>query len=314
MIHSWQMSKVYSIEWSVPSLYEGKLLREFLVDQNISKRTLTSVKFEGGSISVNEREVNVRHPLIEGDKIKLDFPPETGSRKLIPQSIPLEIIYEDRDILVVDKPWGMYSIPAKDHPTGSLANGIAGYYKELNLASAVHIVTRLDRDTSGLVLVAKYRHVHHLFSLHHQERKVKRTYEALAEGVMTSTQGVIDKPIGRKETSIIEREVRHDGQYAKTGYQVLKQYPGAVHLSVKPFTGRTHQIRVHMASIGHPLLGDDLYGGDVKRIKRQALHCKTLSFFHPMKEEEMEFVSPLANDFREALSVLATEEMNNPLC
>jgi 23S rRNA pseudouridine1911/1915/1917 synthase len=308
MTLSWQMSKKYSIEWSVPSLYEGKLLREFLVDQNISKRTLTSIKFEGGSISVNDSEVNVRRPLKEGDKVKLDFPPETGSRKLIPEPMQLQIIYEDRDILVVNKPWGMYSIPTKERPTGSLANGIAGYYNELNLASAVHIVTRLDRDTSGLVLVAKHRHVHHLFSLHQQAGKIKRTYEALAEGVMTNTQGVINKPIGRKKTSIIEREVRPDGQDAKTEYQVLRQYPAAVHLSLKPFTGRTHQIRVHMASIGHPLLGDGLYGGNVKPIKRQALHCKTLSFFHPLKKERMEFESPFLNDMREALSVLASGE------
>ncbi|WP_368495573.1 RluA family pseudouridine synthase [Bacillus sp. Marseille-Q1617] len=289
-------------------------MREFLVDQKISKRTLTSVKFDGGSISVNDSEVNVRHVLKEGDIVKLDFPPETGSDKLLPEDMPLEIVYEDRDVLVLEKPWGMYSIPSKDHSSGTLANGIAGYYNNRSLASAVHIVTRLDRDTSGLVLVAKHRHVHHLFSLQQQERGISRTYEALAEGYLTSNNGFIEQPIGRKDTSIIEREVRNDGQYAKTAYRVLYQYAEAAHLSLRPYTGRTHQIRVHMSSIGHPLMGDDLYGGKVNLIKRQALHCKTLSFYHPMKKEWMKFESPLAEDMKMVLSLLGQKEKRDSSC
>jgi 23S rRNA pseudouridine1911/1915/1917 synthase len=309
----WRMNKGYSIQWEISSEYEGTLLRKFLIDQKISKRTLTSVKFDGGSISVNDTDVNVRHLLKEGDIVKMIFPPETGSEQLLAEDLPLKILYEDRDVLIVDKPWGMYSIPSKDHRTGSLANGIAGYYKKCSLASTVHIVTRLDRDTSGLVLVAKHRHVHHLFSLQQRERGVSRTYEALAEGVMTCEQGVIEKPIGRKDTSIIEREVRHDGQYAKTAYHVLYQYPQAAHISLRPETGRTHQIRVHMASIGHPLFGDDLYGGSRQLLKRQALHCKTLSFYHPMKNERMKLESPLASDMKEILDILGPVEKRDSL-
>jgi 23S rRNA pseudouridine1911/1915/1917 synthase len=300
----WQMNKGYSLQWTIPSKYEGRLLREFLIDQKISKRTLTSVKFEGGNICVNDTEVNVRHILKKDDIVELIFPPETGSDKLTPENLPLNIIYEDCDVLVVDKPPGLYTIPSKEHRTGSLANGIAGYYKRSSLASAVHIVTRLDRDTSGLVLIAKHRHVHHLFSLQQQGREVSRTYEALAEGVMENTQGVIEKPIGRKDTSIIEREIRQDGQYACTAYQVLCQFTQAVHLSLHPQTGRTHQIRVHMSSIGHPLIGDDLYGGQKGLIKRQALHCRRLSFFHPMKKKWMEFDCPLASDMKYVMKEL----------
>jgi 23S rRNA pseudouridine1911/1915/1917 synthase len=299
-----QMNKAHSLQWTIPSNYEGRLLREFLVDQKVSKRTLTSVKFEGGKICVNKSEVNVRHLLKKDDIVELVFPPETGSDKLIPENMPLNIVYEDGDVLVVDKPPGLNTIPSKEHMTGSLANGIAGYYKRISLASAVHIVTRLDRDTSGLVLIAKHRHIHHLFSLQQKGREVSRTYEALAEGEMKSTQGVIEKPIGRKETSIIEREIRQDGQYACTAYLVLGQFSQAVHLSLHPETGRTHQIRVHMSSIGHPLLGDDLYGGHMGLIKRQALHCRTLSFFHPMTKEWMEFNCPLASDMKDVLNDL----------
>ncbi|MGR3763561.1 RluA family pseudouridine synthase [Rossellomorea sp. NS-SX7] len=310
----WQMNKGYSLQWVIPSAFEGRLLREFLIDQKISKRTLTSVKFDGGSISVNDTEVNVRHVLEAGDVLKLVFPPEIGSEKLMPENLPLKIVYEDRDVLVVEKPWGMYSIPSKEHSAGTLANRLAGHYETCSLAAAVHIVTRLDRDTSGLVLVAKHRHVHHLFSLQQQEREISRTYEALAEGVMNSIEGVIEQPIGRKDTSIIEREVRHDGQYAKTAYRVLGQYSDTVHLSLRPFTGRTHQIRVHMASIGHPLLGDDLYGGKIKVMERQALHCSTLSFFHPMNNEWMTFESPLASDMRSVLIRLAQKEKRDFPC
>ncbi|MCA1056723.1 RluA family pseudouridine synthase [Rossellomorea aquimaris] len=299
-----QMSNGYSIEWKVPSVFEGKLLREFLIDRRISKRTLTSVKFDGGMITVNGNEVNVRHTLKAGDDVKLTFPPEHSSVKLIPEEVPLDIVYEDGDVLVVNKPSGMSSIPSKEHTSGTLANAIAGYYRANDLSYAVHIVTRLDRDTSGLVLIAKHRHVHHLFSIQQQNREISREYEALAEGVMNEVEGLIDQPIGRKETSIIEREVRADGQSAKTRFVVMDQYPHAARLTVRPLTGRTHQIRVHMASIGHPLLGDDLYGGKTNLMNRQALHCRSLSFFHPLTHEWVNVEAQVAEDMNAAMRQL----------
>ena len=292
------MMKFYILKWVIPSSYDGKLMREFLIDQHISKRTLTAVKFDGGTITVNGKEEDVRYHLIEGDILEMKFPAEKGSGSLVAEEIPLSIIYEDGDVLVVDKPWGMKSIPTKNEPTGSLANAIAGYYERTGICSTVHIVTRLDKDTSGLVLIAKHRHVHHLFSLQQEGREIKRTYEAFAEGRLDSDIGTIEEPIGRKPVSIIEREVRQDGRYALTHYRVKKRFQDFDHIELRLETGRTHQIRVHMSFIGHPLAGDDLYGGSVALIGRQALHCKNLDFFHPVKKEWVHLVAVMPRDMQ----------------
>jgi 23S rRNA pseudouridine1911/1915/1917 synthase len=290
--------KFYTLKWVIPSSFDGKLMREFLIDQQVSKRTLTAVKFDGGTITVNGKEENVRYHLVEGDILELKFPEEKGSESLVAEEIPLSIIYEDGDVFVVDKPWGMKSIPTKYEPTGSLANAIAGYYERVGICSTVHIVTRLDKDTSGLVLVAKHRHVHHLFSLQQKGREIKRTYEAFAEGRLDSETGTIEEPIGRKPDSIIEREVRQDGRYALTHYRVKKQFQDFAHIELRLETGRTHQIRVHMSFIGHPLAGDDLYGGSVALIGRQALHCENLSFFHPVKKEWVHVEAAMPRDMQ----------------
>ncbi|WP_173108075.1 RluA family pseudouridine synthase [Bacillus sp. KH172YL63] len=292
---------MYTLEWIIPASYEGKLMREFLIDQQISKRTLTAVKFEGGCITLNGKEENVRHPLSGGDVLTVRFPKEKESESLKAEEIRLPVLYEDDDVLVVDKPWGMKTIPTKDEPTGSLANAILGYYRRKDIRSTVHIVTRLDKDTSGLVLIAKHRHVHHLFSLQQKGREIKRSYEAFVEGVLEKEEGMIEEPIARKETSIIEREVSETGKYALTYYRVMKQFPRFAHIELNLETGRTHQIRVHMSFIQHPLAGDDLYGGSLALIKRQALHCKKLSFFHPVKKEWTIIEAAMPDDMRDVL-------------
>ncbi|WP_240794220.1 RluA family pseudouridine synthase [Bacillus sp. BHET2] len=273
-------------------------MREFLIDEHISKRTLTAVKFDGGSITVNGKEENVRYPLSEGDILEVRFPKENGSETLVEDEANLSIIYEDDDVLVVDKPWGMKTIPTKHEPRGSLANAILGYYRKSDIPSTVHIVTRLDKDTSGLVLIGKYRHVHHLFSLQQKGREIKRKYEAFVEGILDRGEDSIEEPIGRKPDSIIEREVQAGGKYALTYYKTVKQFSDFAHIELSLETGRTHQIRVHMSSLGHPLAGDDLYGGSAELIGRQALHCKQLSFFHPIKKEWIYLESEMPSDMR----------------
>ena len=294
------MDKRYQLQFTVE--IEGQLLREAIAAWGISKRALTAIKFDGGALLVNGEEKNVRHKLQMGDVVTILFPLEEVSDGLTAQNGPLTIVYEDEAVLVLDKPAYMSTIPSREHPSGSMANFLRGYFEQQQLASTVHIVTRLDRDTSGLMLIAKHRHIHHLMSEQQKEGMLHREYEALVEGVLEKDQQSIIVPIGRKETSIIEREVRADGQFAHTDVLVLSRGETISHIRLKLHTGRTHQIRVHMASIGHPLVGDELYGGSRMLLDRQALHCRFLQFKHPLTGKMMEFESPLPEQFIKILT------------
>lgn len=288
--------KPYSLQWNITEEWSGRPIKEFLANRQLSKRALTDIKYGGGLITVNGKEENVRYRLQTGEELTVVFPPEPINRHLPAEDIKLDVVYEDTDILIISKPAGMATIPSMDVPSGSLAGGIAGYYRKKGIASAVHIVTRLDRNTSGLVLVAKHRFAHHLLSEMQKRHAVRRMYEAVAEGTFAEQGGTIDRPIGRKPGSIIEREVRSDGQAAVTHYKVVRQLSHYAHLSLILETGRTHQIRVHLSSMGHPIAGDDLYGGGTECIGRQALHCGWLSFIHPFQNKEMQFSAPLPKD------------------
>lgn len=272
------------------------LLKEALGHWGISKRTLASVKYEGGQILVNGREVTVRHVLKKDDVVTVIFPNEQRSKGLTAEAGPLDIVYEDEALLIVDKPSALNTIPSRDRPTGSLANRIAGHFESHGIPATLHIVTRLDRDTSGLVCIAKNRHIHHVLSMQQQSKKMKRCYEALVQGNLEKGSFLITAPIGRKDSSIIEREVRPDGQFAETKVHVLKSSSDFSHVRLELNTGRTHQIRVHMAHVGHPLIGDDLYGGTRELMARQALHCVSLELTHPVSDEKIYFTSSLTPD------------------
>lgn len=291
----------FVLEWNITPHDTGKLIKDFLKEQKISKTALTDIKFAGGGIFVNNAHVTVRHRLSEGEILKVIFPNENPSVELRPEKLPLQIVYEDSYVLVVNKPPNQQSIPSRDSSSGSLANAILYYYQSIGLHVTVHLVNRLDRDTSGLLLVAKHRHVHHLLSEQQKVGEVKRTYEAMVHGLVANDSGTIDQPIGRKETSIIEREVRPDGQGAVTHYETIKRFENLTQLKLQLGTGRTHQIRVHLAHIGHPIVGDDLYGGQRGDINRQALHCRELRFWHPMEKKEMAFFAEIPVDMKALL-------------
>ncbi|QMT16478.1 RluA family pseudouridine synthase [Planococcus maritimus] len=290
--------KAFQIEFTAK---EHGLLREALQHYGISKRTLASVKYSGGHLLVNGSEVTVRHPLEAGDAVTVIFPKETQGKGLTAEEGPLAIVYEDEALLIVEKPPGQNTIPSREQPYGSLANVVAGHFERHGIPSTLHIATRLDKDTSGLVCIAKNRHIHHLLSVQQQEKRMNRRYEAFVHGEVASTKVLITAPIGRKGTSIIEREVREDGKFAETEMELLQSMAGISHVRLKLNTGRTHQIRVHLAHIGHPLLGDDLYGGERKLISRQALHCTELQLDHPVSGERLAFSSTLATDMRALL-------------
>lgn len=282
------------------------VLREFLASRDISKRTLTAIKYQGGKLLVNGIERDVRYSLQTGDVVSVVFPPEELSDGLLAEDGQLNIIYEDDALLIIQKPSGQSTIPSSHHRTGTVANYVAGKFQEEKIPATVHVITRLDYDTSGLVCIAKNRHIHHLLSKQLHEGSFTRVYEAIVEGYVEENQLTIEAPIGRKPNSIIERMVCEEGQKAKTHMRVIERFT----LKGQPFTcvalvletGRTHQIRVHMSWLGHPLVGDDLYGGKKGLMNRQALHCKHLSFNHPITEEEKTFTCSLPPDMQHILN------------
>lgn len=277
------------------------MLKEALNAWGISKRTLAAVKYGGGSILVNGTEVTVRHVLQKGDAVTVIFPVEQQSAGLTTQVGDLSIVFEDEALLIVDKAPNQNTIPSREHPDGSLANFVAGHFEQQGTPATLHILTRLDRDTSGLVCIAKNRHIHHLLSGQQKTKKMKRGYEAFVHGAIVGDPFVISEPIGRKPGSIIEREVREDGKSAETEVSVIAVNPLFTHINLQLNTGRTHQIRVHLSHIGYPLLGDDLYGGSRELIARQALHCSRLEFVHPVTGESMGFSSELNDDMAKLL-------------
>jgi 23S rRNA pseudouridine1911/1915/1917 synthase len=282
---------------------ENGILREALSDWGISKRTLASVKYGGGLILVNGVEVTVRHIVEKGDAVTVIFPLEELGGGLKAEPGPLKIIHEDEALLIVDKPALQNTIPSREHPGGSLANFVAQHFEDNGVPATLHIATRLDRDTSGLVCIAKNRHIHHMLSLQQQSKRMKRQYEAFVHGTVGEKDFLITEPIGRKDGSIIEREVRQDGKFAETAVEVLHDFAEFSHLRLQLNTGRTHQIRVHLSHIGHPLIGDDLYGGTRSIIERQALHCRSLELLHPVSGEKMFFESLLHDDMAALLQV-----------
>lgn len=292
---------MFTLTWKITNDNDQRIIKDFLKEKGISKTALTDIKFKGGKILVNAKEETVRYLLKNGDELSVIFPEEYPSSGLLGEAIPLHILYEDDYVLVVNKPAGMSTIPSREHPTGSLANAIIGYYEQIGLVATTHIVTRLDRDTSGIVLIAKHRHVHHLFSEEQKAGKINRVYEALAEGCFKQDNGIIEEPIARKSDSIIEREVNTHGQYACTYYKVIQLFQDFTHVQLRLETGRTHQIRVHLSYIGHPLLGDDLYGGNRMLINRQALHCCELEFYHPFLMRKIKLKQEMPMDMRKLL-------------
>lgn len=276
-----------------------QLLREFLLENNISRKTLTRIKFDSdGSIKVNGNEENVRYFLKVDDRVEITLPSEDYSEFVRFINKPIDIVYEDEYFMIVNKEINLPSIPSRNMEDESLLERVNYYFREKNINSIPHIVTRLDKNTSGLVLIAKHRHIHALFS----NLSIDKYYTALVNGKIKDN-AIVEAPIRRVSSSIIEREVGEGGEYAKTEYW-LEEYISGLDISVvrlKLYTGKTHQIRVHMKYEGHPLLGDELYGGDASLIKRQALNCSNLAFIHPITREFIDIKVEIPADMKKVI-------------
>lgn len=278
----------------------SSIVRTFLKRQGISKKLLAKIKFQGGKIFVNETEQNVLFSLKTHDIVTVVIPDEEPHETLLADEVPIEIVFEDEHVLVVNKPAGIASIPAQYHPRGTMANRVKAYYVKQNYANqVVHVVTRLDRDTSGLMLFAKHGFAHAKLDQGLQKKQFVKKYQALVSGEVDSLQnhGNISMPIGRDLSSLLKRQVIETGQKAETEYWLKKRNQTCALVDIQLHTGRTHQIRVHFSAIGCPLLGDELYDGSLDLgIERQALHCYSLTFPHPFNNEPLYFQLPLAED------------------
>ena len=278
-------------------------VKTFLKKHDVSKGLLAKIKYRGGGILVNDEPQNAIYLLDIGDKVTIDIPKEEGFESLDAISRELEVVFEDDHFLILDKPAGVASIPSVNH-SNTMANYVKAYYIDSGYENhQVHIVTRLDKDTSGLMLFAKHGYAHARLDKQLQKRAIEKRYLALVKGDgLLEKEGEIIAPIARDEDSIITRRVAKGGKYAHTSYKVIEQFGNIYLVAIHLHTGRTHQIRVHFSHIGFPLLGDDLYGGSLTEgISRQALHCHTLKFYNPFSGEEIGRASPLPTDFEHVI-------------
>lgn len=290
---------------TVPEDAEGLRIDKFLSDA-IDYLTRSSLQklIATGNVEIDGKVVAKSRVLKEGEDISV-FIPDAVSLDVEAENIPLDIYYEDEDLLVVYKPKGMVVHPAPGNHSGTLVNALLWHCRDslsgINGVLRPGIVHRIDKDTSGLLLVAKndFAHVHLAEQI--KEHSLNRIYQAIVYGVNLPDEGEIDAPIGRSTKDRKKMAVTEGGRSAQTHYSVVKRYSGYTHVQCKLKTGRTHQIRVHMAYIGHPVAGDAVYGPKnvITQLGGQCLHAGTIGFIHPRSGEYMEFTAPLPEYFTE---------------
>ncbi len=286
------------LDYSISKEYAGTDILGFLKSRGYSRTIITHLKRTPDGIRRNGVWARTGDTLTEGDRLTVTLQEKEGSSGILPVPLPLHIMYEDEDILVIDKPAGMPIHPSHGNHDNTLANALVCYYGLQGISFTYRCINRLDKNTSGLLIVAKHMLSASLLSAMIRERRIEREYLALAKG-LTPAEGTIIAPIARRTGSTIERCVDvSGGEYACTHYRRLDYRSGYSLLSVTLDTGRTHQIRVHLKHIGHPLPGDFLYHPDYTVISRQALHSHRLTFSHPITGKKMEFLSPLPDDMK----------------
>lgn len=285
---------------------------DFLCHHGYSRHIRTWLKQHPGSVRLNGEEALFYFPLKNGDLLEISLEEEHPSGNIVPVDLPIHIIYEDEDLMVIDKPADMPVHPSIGNYENTLANAAAWYFHRQDIPFVFRCINRLDRDTTGLLILAKHMLSGAILSDQMKKRAIHRTYLAIKEG-KTDPAGTIDSPIGRTDQSLILRQVDHEnGDSACTHYLQKCWHPKTFYPETLPVpqdglsliqlqleTGRTHQIRVHMTSIGHPLIGDTLYNPETALMNRQALHSYRLAFTHPVTGVSLEFTSPLPEDMAE---------------
>lgn len=303
-------------EYIVSQEEKGKRLDTYIpsVDTDIT-RTSAQRLIEDGNILVNGKNAKVSYKIQENDKISVEIP-EPKQIELKAQNIPIEIIYEDSDIIVVNKPKGMVVHPANGNPDGTLVNAIMAICKDSlsGIGGEIRpgIVHRIDKDTSGLLIVAKNDNAHVKMSEQIKNHEVKKTYIALVKGIVKDDEATIDMPIGRSKKDRKKMDIDKNGKNAITHFKVLKRYQGYTLLEINIETGRTHQIRVHLSNIGYPIVGDMVYsnGKNEFNVQGQMLHAKSIEFVHPITLKKMKVEAPLPTYFNEVLEELKNRELD----
>lgn len=287
------------LTYTITGLAAPVTIAAFLKQKGFSRRVLITLKEAPGQILKNGLSARADTRIQNGDQLTLSITEEDSSASIRPVPLPLSILYEDSDLMILNKEAGMPVHPSVGNHENTMANGLAWYFLQKKEPFVFRTVNRLDRDTSGLLLVAKHKLSASLLAKQAAEKRIRREYLAIVSG-RPEDSGRIELPIGRKEGSVIERCIDPEGgDFAATRYCLLKydRENDCSLISLLLETGRTHQIRVHMKAIGHPLLGDFLYYPDFRLIKRQALHSFRLSFIHPLSGANLSFEAPLPNDF-----------------
>ena len=285
----------------------GERIDRFLSAQDTGlTRSAVQKLIEDGGVTVDGKKVSKNYKLHNGDSVEIIIP-DPVELDVKPQDIPVEIVYEDSELLVVNKPKGMVVHPAAGNPDGTLVNALLyhcqGRLSSINGVIRPGIVHRIDKNTSGLLIVAKTDSAHNFLAAQIKEHSFTREYEAIAVGSFKNTTFTVDAPIGRHKTDRKKMCVTYENsKNAVTHGTVLKQYGGFAHLRLRLETGRTHQIRVHLAYIGHPVLGDDVYGKPYKNLTGQCLHARKIGFIHPRTGEYLEFTSDLPEYFVSVLN------------
>ena len=291
-----------TLEKKVSKEYEGATIREFLKeDLGLASRLIRRSAIEK-RILVNKKEVRMRYIVHTGDLVQINLQSDE-SQNITPEKMDLDIVYEDEDILVINKKPYMVVHPTKTYQSGTLANGVLFYFKETNQNCIVRLVSRLDMNTSGLIIIAKNQFAHMALSKEMEENNLEKRYLAIVHGNLKEKEGTIDAPIYRPDGEEFGtmRIVDERGQRSITHYKVIEKYENASLVECTLETGRTHQIRVHLSSIGHPIYGDSLYGsGDEEQdlISRQALHAYSLDFRSPRTGEILSLKSNLPEDIK----------------
>ena len=284
----------------------GRSIKDILRNElGFSKRLRAKLKNNPQLVRLNGVEAAGWIPLKTGDQITIDFPQEVSS--FVPENIPLDIIYEDDDLLILNKQAGIVCHPTKGHPIHTISNGVQHYIDTNKREFKIRFINRLDMDTSGVLAIAKNSHSQDAVVKQMKLNLVEKKYLAVVKGIIEEDLGTINQPIGQPDPLLVQRGVVEDGDESTTHFKVVDRYSkGYTLVELLLETGRTHQIRVHLAHLGHPIVGDHLYGEDEPfLIERQALHALSLSLKHPVTGSPMVFQAPIPKDIAKLIDLLS---------